>query len=273
VINEQLSAITIFLNSPHKICLIPSVATVTSAASVVAGYAYFAVTGVTAGKAKITFTDATTAAATTITASQDIEVTSGTADTAVMSFDKAAYNPGEKVSLQIKLTNAAGRPVADGTYTIFATGLSANLQTQPDSSGGLTEYGTGFAGGETSVTTTAGVAELNFFAPVVPGTITITGTTLKSTTSSSALSQNVRAKVLSASAEVSSVSAADANASLALDAANAATDAANNAYDEAQNATQAASDALAAVSALSKQIKTLIAQIKAISATVAKLKK
>ena len=250
-----------------------SVATVSASASIVAGYAYFAVTGVTAGKATITFTNATTAAATTITSSQAIEVTSGTADTVEMSFDKASYNPGEKVSLQVKLTNAAGRPIADGTYEIFYTGLSANLQTQPDSSGGLTEYGTGYAGGETSVTTTAGVAELNFFAPVTPGTITITATTLKASTSSSALSQNVRAKALSVSAEIASVNAVDPNAALALDAANAATDAANNAYDEAQNATQAASDALAAVTALAAQVKSLIASVKKLTAAVAKLKK
>jgi len=251
-----------------------AVATIGSSASITAGHAYFAVTGVTAGKATFTFTDATTAAATTITTSQAIEVTSGTADKVTMAFDKASYAPGEKVSLQITLTNAAGRPVADGSYVILpATGaLSANLQTQPDSSGGLTTYGSAFHGGETTVTTTAGVAELNFFAPVTPGTLTITGTTLSASTISSALSQNVRALALTASAAIASVGAVDPNAALALDAANAATDAANNAYDEAQNATQAAQDALAAVTALADQVKSLIASVKSLTALVSKIK-
>jgi len=251
-----------------------AVATVQASASVTSGYAYFAVTGVTAGKATITFTDASTAAATTITATQAIEVTSGTADKVTVAFDKSSYAPGEKVSLQFTLTNAAGRPVADGTYTILSStgGLSANLQTQPDSSGGLTTYGVGFKGGETQVTTTAGVAELNFFAPVTPGSLTITGTTLSATTASSALSANVRALALSATASIVAPGASGGDASLALDAANAATDAANNAYDEAQNATQAAQDALAAVTALAKQVSSLIASVKSLTALVSKIK-
>ena len=224
------------------------------------GYAYFDVTGVTAGKATLTFqnTDPTGTTAATVSTTAAVEVTSGTADKVTMAFDKSSYAPGEKGSLLITLTNAAGRPVADGSYNIFsATGaLVASLQTQPNTAGTGTAA---FKGGETITVTSGGVAQLDFFAPVVAGTFTITGTTLAASTVSSALTQNARALPLTATATITSAGGSDA--SLALDAANAATDAANNAYDEAQNATQAASDALAAVKALAVQVKALIALV------------
>jgi hypothetical protein len=235
-----------------------------------AGTGYIAVTGVKAGKSTITIrnTDPAGTTAPTVTQTIEVEVTSGTADAVTMALDKATYSPGEPGVLSVTLTNAAGRPVADGTYTIFAaaTPLAVNLFTQSNSTGANGAFASGV-----SVTTVGGVAAFDIYAPAVSGTLSFTGTTLSASTVSSALTQNARGKVLAATAEVSG-GAADANAALALDAANAATDAANNAYDEAQNATQAASDALAAVTALAKQVKTLIASVKKLTAAVAKLR-
>jgi hypothetical protein len=234
------------------------------------GFGYVAVTGVSAGKSTITIrnTDPAGTTAPTVTKTIEIEVTSGTADAVTMALDKATYSPGEPGVLSVTLTNAAGRPVADGTYTIFAaaTPLAANLFMQDNNNGANGKFVSG-----TSVTTVGGVASFDIFAPSVSGDLTFSGTTLSASTVSSALTQNARGKALAAVATVSG-GAADANAALALDAANAATDAANNAYDEAQNATQAASDALAAVTALAKQVKTLIASVKKLTAAVAKLR-
>jgi hypothetical protein len=259
-----VSSGTFFVTSSNT-----AVATVssTSRANAAAGQ-FVRITGVSAGRSTITVQNAATAAASTVSRTIEIEVSSGTADSVTMALDKATYSPGEPGVLSITLTNSAGRPVADGTYTIFAaaTPLVANLFMQSNSTGA----NGAFAGG-VSVTTKGGVAAYDIYAPSVSGDLTITGTTLSASTVTSALTQNVRGKVLAATATVSG-GAADANASLALDAANAATDAANNAYDEAQNATQAASDALAAVTALAAQVKTLIAQVKKLTRAVAKLR-
>ena len=235
------------------------------------GIGAIAVTGLKAGKSTITIrnTDPAGTTAPTVSATIEIEVTSSTADSLTMALDKSTYSPGEPGVLSVTLTNAAGRPVADGTYTIFAaaTPLAVNLFMQSNSTGANGAFASGV-----SVTTVGGVAAFDIYAPSVSGELKFSGTTLSATTVSSALTQNARSKVLAATADVSG-GAADANAALALDAANAATDAANNAYDEAQNATQAASDALAAVTALAAQVKSLTAMVLRIGIAVAKLKK
>jgi len=258
-----------------------TVATVTASQSTGAvsghpGVTYWAVTGVKAGTATITFqnTDPTGTTAPTVTTTQKVEVTSSTIDKLTAALDKTSYAPGEKVSFQLTATNAAGRPVADGTYYVFSalTPLSTNLQVQPNADGGVTGNGQSLnTYSETSVAFVGGIGEINFYAPVVPGTLTVSGTTRTATTVTADLSQNVRSQVVTASASVVTT-ATGGDAALALDAANAATDAANNAYDEAQNATQAAQDALAAVTALADQVKSLIASVKALSASFAKIK-
>ena len=251
----------------------PAVATVTASAQTIdadGGGNLIAITGVSVGTTTITVQNGATAALSTVTKTIEVEVSTGTAATVALALDKSEYQPGEPGVISVTLTNAAGRPVADGTYTIFSSlaPLSSNLYMQNNSSGSNDT----FTAGTVSVTTAGGVAKYDIYAPSFSGTLTITATTLSASTSTSALATTVRGVALSASATVSG-GAADANASLALDAANAATDAANNAYDEAQNATQAASDALAAVTALAAQVKTLIASVKKLTKAVAKLKK
>jgi len=226
-----------------------------------------AVQGIAAGTSTITVMNGATAALSTVTKTIDVEVTSSKAATVTMALDKSTYQPGEPGVLSLTLKNAAGRPVADGTYSILATGLAANLYVSS-----RVGDDAGWASGATDVTTVGGVASLDFYAPSVSGDLKFTGTTLAATTVTSALETAARGLALTAVASITG-GAADANSALALDAANAATDAANNAYDEAQNATQAASDALAAVTALAAQVKSLIASVKKLTAAVAKLKK
>ena len=245
-----------------------SVVTVSGAAHTpVAGYVYILATGVSVGTATITFqnTDPAGTTAPTVTGTIAVEVSSGTAATVTMATDKTTYAPGEPGTLNITLTNAAGRPVADGTYTIFdaLAPLTSNLYLQGNSSGANGAW----ASGAVSVTTYGGVASYDFYAPSVSGTLSFTATTIGASTVSSALATTVRGQAVTAAATLGSGAAGD-NASLAYDAASAATDAANNAYEEAQNATQAASDALAAVKALAVQVKALIALVNKIKAKI-----
>ena len=245
-----------------------SVVTVSGAAHTpVAGYVYILATGVSVGTATITFqnTDPAGTTAPTVTGTIAVEVSSGTAATVTMATDKTTYAPGEPGTLNITLTNAAGRPVADGTYTIFdaLAPLTSNLYLQGNSSGANGAW----ASGAVSVTTYGGVASYDFYAPSVSGTLSFTATTIGASTVSSALATTVRGQAVTAAATLGSGAAGD-NASLAYDAASAATDAANNAYEEAQNATQAASDALAAVKVLAAQLKALLVTIKKIQVKV-----
>jgi hypothetical protein len=238
-----------------------------------AGHAYFAVTGVKAGTATITFQNADPAGTTapTVTKTLAITVSTSIVDSVSAAFDQASYAPGQAGTLNLTLKNAAGNPVADGPYTIFGalTPLSSNVQINANSANG-----TPWAAG-TTVTTVGGVAALDFFAPVVEGTLTIAGTLQSASTANASLSATNRGAVITASAPVAS--AASAGTSLAVDAANAATDAANAAAEEASNATEAASEALAAVNSLATKVASLIAGIKsqltALTALVKKLQK
>ena len=216
----------------------------------------FTVTGVAgkSGTVKITLGNAATLATSTITKEITVKVGAVAATTVKLSLDKAAYAPGEKVTATLSFLDASGNAVAAGP----GTGVLAESLTVTNASGA-----TAFA---TAVPTKLGTATATFYAPLLSGTFTVSGTTGTNATYLVTAAQGV---ALTAQAEIEG----DPTASLALDAANAATDAANNAYDEAQNATQAASDALAAVTALAAQVKSLIASVKKLTAAVAKLKK
>jgi hypothetical protein len=232
-----------------------------------AGYGFIAVTGVAAGTATITVQNADPAGATAPTVTKTIDVvvtTAGAADSVAFTTDKASYQAGEPGVLNVTLKNAAGNPVADGTYTIFDASypLLSNLYLQPRTGGDNTAW----AAGLTAVTTIGGVASFDFYNPSVNGSLTFTATTISASTVSSALTQNARAKAVTVTTPVGTASVDQS--SLAYDAASAATDAANNAYEEAQNATQAASDALAAVKALAVQVKALIALVNKIKAKI-----
>ena len=220
----------------------------------VAGF-YVPVTGVAEGSAVITIADTTGL----IKATATVLVTTGVAAKITTSTDAASYDAGTLVTYTITATDAAGNPVADGSYVGFlATAPVTNVAVQ-----GFSESTTAtFLGGKYSTT---------FYAPLSAGNVTVAGGVVGSTT---AIATALQASTL---ATATFAVNGDANASLAVDAANAATDAANAAAEEASNATEAASEALAAVNALATTVASLIAGIKAqltaLTALVKKLQK
>jgi hypothetical protein len=214
-----------------------TVATVTVSGGVVT------ITGVAPGTANITIGNAATSP--TISTVVAVTVTKTTAKTVTMSFDKASYAPGAVMVLTVKAVDANGAAVADGTRTLFsAAGVTSNV--------GLT----GTLPGST-VALVGGVLAYTLYAPLVGGTVNLTGT-------EGAGTDNViaggTAAAITASATVAGgtgggLSAAD---SAAIAAAKAAADAAT-----------------AAVATLSTTVASLIAsitaQIRALSAQIAKL--
>ena len=178
------------------------------------------VTGVALGTSVITASIGALATA-TITKTFTITVTEKSAAAAgslvTMTFDKATYAPGEKMTLTVAATGATGTKIADGTRTLFSTAPSANVANI----GTLPTADVALVGGKKTFT---------LFAPLVSGDVSLT-----------AVDNTAALKAVTATATVSGGSA-DA----ALDAANEATDAAYAAADAADNATQAAVDAGAA---------------------------
>jgi hypothetical protein len=79
-------------------------------------------TGVTAGTAKITVRDAATGP----TVSSNVvsfTVTTASAATVKLAFDKATYAPGEKATLVIQVLDSAGKSLPAGTFSnLFTTG-------------------------------------------------------------------------------------------------------------------------------------------------------
>ena len=216
---------------------------------------HLALTGVAAGTATVTIKDAATGL---ISATADFQVVSPVVSAITFSTDKASYLPGEKVLVQINATNAAGNPVADGTYF----DLIADTQTSsiPFGSGSL------FSKNTNKPSFKAGLAYRTLYAPLFNGDITLTANLGATSTLLSAALKAASAAATDYTAKFNVTSGDNSSSSLAYDAASAATDAANNAYEEAQNATQAASDALAAVKALAVQVKALIALVNKIKA-------
>ena len=194
-----------------------------------------------------------------VTSSATVYVTTAVAAKVSVSTDASSYDPGTAVQYIISATDAAGNPVADGTYAAF---LSTLPTTTVNVQGFAPTAAVTFAGGKTSYT---------FYAPLQGGNVSVTAGVLgtASTIASALQSTTVPAATFAVNG--------DANSSLAVDAANAATDAANAAAEEASNATEAASEALAAVNSLATTVASLIAGIKAqltaLTALVKKLQK
>ena len=194
----------------------------------------------------------------------------------VTGADSAA--PGDKVTFTLTAKNAAGNPIADGTYTLFASNTSnASLP-----------------GTNTLWSTTAdlvdGVATSYAYAPQNDFSVTWTLAGTAATTSAAAVGTanlvdalggtKVTAAVAVANPSTVAAQAAIDAAQEATDAANAAYDAANNAMDSADAATAAAQDAsdnasaaLAAVTSLSATVAKLVASVSAIAASLASIKK
>ena len=82
------------------------------------------VTGVIAGTATITARDAATVATSTVSSNAvSLTVSSNSAATVKLAFDKTSYAPGEKASLLVSVLDSAGKSIPAGTFSnLFTTG-------------------------------------------------------------------------------------------------------------------------------------------------------
>jgi len=242
---------------------------------------YCDLTGLVAGKTKITVGTKSSATDTTVGAlnatAVEVRVGTQTAASVKITTDKTSYAPGEKATLTVQLLDADGLATADGIYTsIFATG-------------GIT---TDFVLGTGSDTTTAtkveaaatgaaigGKRAYTLYMPQNTGTITfswttggtaVTGTAPTATVGLLVANQAVKG-TLAVSVSNPSVDAAAAAAEEATAAANDATDAALSAAEAAEAATAMAQEAVDAVAELSASVTKLISALRAQITTLTNL--
>jgi hypothetical protein len=224
------------------------------------------VTGKASGTASFKIIDAATVALATATSAEvSVRVSTATAGSVKLAFDKSSYVPGERavITAQVLDTNGLAMPAVT-LANLFATGaISSNMVlTAVSTTNVLTSVSGAVAGANSSsdVNNPANAGHVTYVVtmPQTTGTVTITakgGTSL-------AIAGQV---TVTASAEVTNPSADAATdaANEATDAANAATDAALAAADAADAATAAAQDASDAVAALSASVSKLISSLRA----------
>jgi TPP-dependent trihydroxycyclohexane-1,2-dione (THcHDO) dehydratase len=108
-----------------------------------------------------------------------INVSKATANTAVLTTNKATYVPGEEATLTLTLTDADGKPLGSSDLTsAVATGglkVSSAITTSLK-----------FNSTDTTITVLDGKATVKFFVPTTPGPVTISGTLLAAHSASSA---------------------------------------------------------------------------------------
>jgi hypothetical protein len=248
------------------------------------------VSGVAKGTASLKVIDAATVALATATSNAvDLRVSTGVATTAVLSFDKATYAPGEKAQIRVQVLDEAG--LAMPAVAPITNGFTADIATtKAFASGSLSTSATITIDAATSADddTNAGHDTWVVYMPMSNGVVTIsatggTGLALAGRVALSASATVVNDDPAVAAATAAADAAADAAAE-AIDAANAATDAANLAAEAADAATVAAEEArdaadaaTAAVEELATQVATLMAALKAqittLANTVAKIAK
>jgi hypothetical protein len=140
------------------------------------------VTGVKAGTATITFGNASTLAASTITSAPvTVRVGSTAVASVTVAFDKATYVPGEKATITVTLKDATGQLVVPDTYELWGS-VSAAVATGSGLTSAKTwSQGTGPAATETAVTTSAltGLKTYTVYMPVTAGEVSVTGTLAK----------------------------------------------------------------------------------------------
>jgi len=211
------------------------------------------VTGVKSGTATITVCDTALCLSAVKKITIPVAVAKTTAKSVALSFDKAEYTPGEKMTITVTALDSNGAGVADGSRDLFSSaGITSNAS--------LTGASWTAAA---AVTVKAGVKTYTVYAPLVPGTVTVMAT--QGAALDNVIASATSAAVVSASAVVVSDGVAQAAvdaAAEATDAANAATDAANAAAEAADAATAAAQDAADAVAALSTQVSEMVSALK-----------
>jgi hypothetical protein len=239
----------------------------TTKATVSVSGAVVTVTGVAAGATTVTICDTAACATPTLSLVVPVTISKVTAASVVLSFDKAEYNPGEKITVTVTALDSTGLGVADGSRNLLsAAGITSNVALQ-----GATYTASA------AVTVVAGKATFTAYAPLIAGPISVMATQGAAV---DAVIAGGTAAVVTASAVVLSDGVAQAAADAAAeatDAANAATDAANAAAEAADAATAAAQDAADAVAALSTQVSEMInalkKQITALTNLVIKIQK
>jgi trimeric autotransporter adhesin len=223
------------------------------------------VTGKGTGTASFKIIDASTVALATATSAEvSVRVSTATAGSVKLAFDKASYVPGERAVITAQVLDTAGLAMPATTLAnLFATGaISSNMVLTAVSSNVLTSVSGTVAGANSSsdANNPANAGHVTYVVtmPQTTGTVTLTA----KGGSSLAVAGQV---AVSASADVvnPSVDAATDAANEATDAANAATDAALAAADAADAATAAAQDASDAVAALSASVSKLISSLRA----------
>jgi len=224
----------------------------------------------------------------------DYRVTKSAAADVTLTADKAAYAPGEKITLTLTVKDADGQLLGarDTKYLLLSSDLAvtSSLTGTPFcGSNALTTTCKKVSGvtlvANPGVTISAGTAKTSYFAPLVSGPVTFSATVAGAdvATAYQVTPIKVTVSVTETSAEAAANAAADAAAE-AIDAANAATDAANLAAEAADAATVAAEEArdaadaaTAAVEELATAVATLMAALKAqvttLANTVAKIAK
>ena len=266
-----ITAPTLFITSSDLTVVNASGA---AAASSAAGVVTFGFTGLKAGTANFTVSNAATAA-TVSAAAVSVRVGGAAAalDGLLVATDKTSYAPGELVTLTVTPTDVAGLTLGDDTYTVFTSAGIVSSHNLTMVAGTLASADAHDAGTSPNGTK-KGVATYKFYAPNIEGDLTLSWT--RSTSFATAANDSLAGSLVLAIASPGAAAATDA-ANEATDAANAATDAALAAAEAADAATTAAQEASDAVAALSESVTKLIAglqaQIKSLAAVVAKIAK
>jgi len=245
------------------------------------------VTGTAKGTANLKVIDAATVAlATATSAAATTRVSTGVPTTAVLSFDKATYTPGERAQVRVQILDAEGLMLGAKTVTNAFTADIAS--SKAFFSGSLSGSASPVIDAATSATliTNAGHDTFDVYMPMSDGVVTLTATGSTGLALSGRVALTASATVVD-TGNLPAIAAAEAAtdaANEAIDAANAATDAANLAAEAADAATVAAEEArdaadaaTAAVEALATEVATLMAALKAqittLANTVAKIAK
>ena len=218
---------------------------------------------------------------TTVTTTVTVTVVSN-AVTVLTITGPATAIAGDKIKYTVTATDAAGRPVADGTA------VTANLVASATSNGGVTttpvtraEAAAGDLLGWTFGGTVAGVSSVTLDGPLNGSALSVVFTLPTSTILSTALDASTVtvATTVTSSADDALAAAQDANeaAVYAGEAADAATVAAEEATAAATAAQESADAATAAVVALGLDVAKLItdlrAQITALTSIIVKIQK
>jgi len=138
-----------------------------------------AVTGLTAGTAKLKVIDAATVALATATSNEvTVTVNANAVASVKISFDKATYAPNERMRIYVTPVDSKGNNLPSNTYSnIFAAGgITANAGFSGSSDTTTPVSVTTAAADSSSSGAKAGSAMYTVYAPAAGGTVTITAT-------------------------------------------------------------------------------------------------